>query len=66
MATEGREEAWMDSVGVVAESNGDRQAPGGAARGTPATNWWGGEAQWDKGESVDMVVAGEEARVGQN
>ena len=56
----------MGSVEVVAESNGDGQAPGGAARGTPATNWWDGEAQWDEWESVDMVVGGEEARVGRN
>ena len=36
------------------------------ARGTPAKNWWDGEAQWDEWESVDMVVGGEEARVGRN
>ena len=29
-------------------------------------NWWGGKAQWDEGESVDMVGGGEEARVGRN
>ena len=66
VATGGREEHRMGSVEVVAESNGDGQAPGGAARGTPAMNWWGGEAQWDEGESVDMVGGGEEARVGRN
>ena len=61
-----RKELRMGSVEVVAESNGDGQAPGGAARGTPPTIWWGGEAQWDEGEAVDMVGGGEEARVGRN
>ena len=53
MATGGREEHRMGSVRVVAENNGDDQAPGGAARGTPAMNWWGGEALWEEGSMVD-------------
>ena len=52
VATGGREEHRMGSVEVVAESNGDGQAPGGAARGTPATNWWGGETRGDEGKLV--------------
>ena len=38
VVTRGREEHRMGSVVVVAENNGDGQAPGGVARGTPATN----------------------------
>ena len=45
--------ARMDSVGVVAESNGDGQTPGGAARGTPGSNEWGGEALWEEVNTVD-------------
>ena len=48
-----RKELRMGSVEVVAESNGDGQAPGGAARGTPAMNWWGGETRGDEGKLVD-------------
>ena len=53
VATEGKEEARMDSVGEVAESNDDGQAPGGLARGTPGSNEWGGEALWEEGNTVD-------------
>ena len=66
VAMGGTVEHRLGSVEVVAESNGDGQAPGGAARGTPPTIWWGGEAQWDERESVDRVGGGEEARVGRN
>ena len=60
MATGGREEHRMGSVGVVAENNGDGQAPGGAARGTPATNWLGGYALWEEGNTLEASGGGEE------
>ena len=49
----------MGSVGVVAEKNGDGQAPGGAARGTPATNWWGGENHGNEGNTQEVARGGE-------
>ena len=53
VATGGREEHRMGSVRVVPENNGDGQAPGGAARGTPEMNWWGGKNRGDEGKLVD-------------
>ena len=49
----------MDTVGVVAESNGDGQAPGGTARGTPATNWQGGEDRGKEGNAQEVARGGE-------
>ena len=47
------EELWMDSVGVVAESNDDGQAPRGAARGLSGEGKRVGASRGDEGKLVD-------------